>query len=80
MTEWAKRKDAEAHRKKVYREKTEDKLKRAKRKREEWNVGVKAGKKKKAADYGAGIAIDNPDLHPVSPMLGHSNGSSKKKP
>jgi hypothetical protein len=77
LEEWAHQKDREAKRKKAYREMLEIRIKVAK-KREQWNSGIKASKKAKAADYGSGIAMKLPPL-PLAPKQVTSKKSMKTR-
>jgi hypothetical protein len=77
LTEWWKWRDQIDARKKAYREKTENKIKRAQKMIAEWNTSFKASQKAKkdGTDYGSGICINNPIISHASVVGAISIGS-----
>mgnify|MGYP003564377704 CR=1 FL=1 len=81
MTEWAKRKDRELARKRMYQDKKKIKIKRAKRRSDTLKNGHKVAKKARTvgADYGSGIALNVPMAQALDPSEWQYHGNKKQK-
>ena len=78
LTEWSRRKDSVANRQMLCREKKENKINHAQKRKTEMNEGYKASKKAKAS-YGTGIAINDPSLAALGPDANPTTGLSTSR-